>query len=176
MEVKIKTQAELEAVTKDGIARFDGDVSVECRLKVPGIFILAIGSIRFSEWATVWGIEAGGGIKAGSDIEALFVFSFRFEVGAKFLKTKLLPFWREFYAAMPPLAKWAALIRDEHKCWNDLRKAVTREESEEIVKWDGWHPLIAAQLRMFFGLVDRVELGVGNPEQTTKQEVASSAE
>jgi hypothetical protein len=53
---------------------------------------------------------------------------------------------------MPPLAKYAATILDDSKCWGSLASAVTQEEASEICAWNGWHPIIRAQLEMFLGL------------------------
>jgi hypothetical protein len=58
---------------------------------------------------------------------------------------------------MPPLKKWHAQILDESKCWDDLRAIATREEAADICAWEGWHPILKAQLEMFFGLKKRVE-------------------
>jgi hypothetical protein len=101
-------------------------------------------------------IESGGSIKADGSIESGgFIFSFKFEIGCKALKTKLLPFWREYWAAMPPLSKFADEIRNQQKCWEDIREALAHE-AVEICEWDGWHPLLKAQLEMFFGLKQEV--------------------
>ena len=100
-----------------------------------------------------WAIEAGGSIKAGGSI-----FSFQFSISAKFIVSKTLPFWRKYWAEMPPMKKWRDLILNESKCWDDYRKAVTKREAKKICAWDGWHPILRAQLEMFFGLKDKVEL------------------
>lgn len=96
-------------------------------------------------------IKAGWSIKAGGSILAL-----TFEVRCTFLATKRLPFWREFYATMPPLTKWADAIRSGGNCWASLRSLPSREEAEQICAWDGWHWILRAQLEMFFGLKERV--------------------
>ncbi len=51
---------------------------------------------------------------------------------------------------MKPLQKWRSDIEEE--CWDKLKKLPTKKEKKEICEWDGWHPIIKAQLEMFFDL------------------------
>ena len=106
------------------------------------------------------GIEAGWGIEAGEGISAAYVFSFQFSVNSKWLVTTRLPFWREFYAEMPPMKEFSTEIRNEDNCWRDLKAKVTKEKAEEICKWEGWHPILRAQLEMFFELKSKVFIEV----------------
>jgi hypothetical protein len=104
-------------------------------------------------------IEAGRFIEAGCSIEAResieaggHIFSFTFFVYAKRISTRTLPFWRDYWAEMPPLKKWKDRILDESFCWTDYRKMLTKKEAREVCAWDGWHWLLRAHLEMFFGL------------------------
>ena len=40
---------------------------------------------------------------------------------------------------------------DENNCWDDIRSNLS-DDAEEICAWNGWHPIIKAQLLMFFGI------------------------
>jgi hypothetical protein len=102
-------------------------------------------------------------IKTGGGIKAKFVFSHIFSVDCKFMQTTLLPFSRDFYAQMPPLQKFAEEIMDSKNCWDSLRE-LARPSAEEICRWDGWHPLIKAQLMMYFQLCEKVEFKNGKPK------------
>ena len=104
-------------------------------------FIKARGSIEARRF-----IKAGGSIEAGE-----FVYSFTFEIACKSLMTRLLPFFRNFYAEMPPLKAYRNSILDTSKCWSDLRKEIA-PNANEVCAWEGWHPIVKAQLKMFFGL------------------------
>lgn len=109
-------------------------------------------------------ISAGGPISSGElmaceEIESgEYVFSFPYRIHAKSIKTKTLPFWREYWADAPPLKKWRKDILAPSRCWDDLRKLPTKAEAEKICRWGGWHWIIRAQLEMFFGLKDVVEI------------------
>ena len=120
-----------------------------------GRYIKADASIEAGGYIKAgWSIEAGGSIKAGGSI-----FSFIFDIQAKNLTTKTLPFYRKYWAEMPPLKKWRDKILDESLCWDDYRnEMITKAEAEKICKWNGWHPLLRAHLEMFFGLKDKVML------------------
>ena len=102
-------------------------------------------------------IKAGGSIEAGLDIEAgCDIFSFTFSVSCKTLTTKKsLPFWRNYYLAIPPLAPIRGVIADTDKCWDDIRVAAM-PHTEAILAWDGWHPLVLAQVKMFLGVCESV--------------------
>jgi hypothetical protein len=58
---------------------------------------------------------------------------------------------------MPPLQKWRDAILDDGTCWGNLRGQATPEEAAAICAWEGWHPILRAQMEMFFGLKGRVE-------------------
>ena len=131
----------------DGKVIFKNDCVVEGSIRARTI--IAEQSIKAG-----WSIEAGGSIKAGGSI-----FSFIFDIQAKNLTTKTLPFYRKYWAEMPPLKKWRDKILDESLCWDDYRnEMITKAEAEKICKWNGWHPLLRAHLEMFFGLKDKVML------------------
>jgi len=98
------------------------------------------------------GIEAEGRIKAGDGIEAGYIFSYTFDISAKKIVTKHLPFWRNYWAEMPPLRKWRSEILDVYKCWDDYPKMLTKKEKQEICAWDGWHWILKSQLEMYLGL------------------------
>ena len=162
MEVKVITDTHIDgSIEFDGEVRFEpegecGVISVTGGISVKRLIAKAGWSIKAGG-----SIEAGGSIKAGGYIEAgeyieagTFVFSFTFSLQCTALHTKLLPFGRDYYAVMPPLLRWADDIRN--KCWAELRSLPTQDEAEEICNWNGWHWIIAAQLRMFFGLVESV--------------------
>jgi hypothetical protein len=127
-----------------------------------GWYIEAGGYIKAGRYIKAGGhIEAGRYIKAGGHIEAGgYIFSFTFSVSAEFIITRKLPFWREYYAEMPPLKKYKKYILDEKKCW-DFYKKIDKKEAERICKWNGWHWLIRAQLEMFFGLKEKYEIEKG---------------
>ena len=104
-------------------------------------------------------IEAGGSIEAGGYIEAGgSIFSFLFEINCESLRTKLLPFWRNYWAEMPPMKEWKEQILSD-MCWDDLRKLPTKEEAKEICAWEGWHWILRVQLEMFFGLKEKHVMG-----------------
>jgi hypothetical protein len=104
-------------------------------------------------------IEAGGPIKAGGSIEVNgYIYSSTFDISCKHFKTKTLPFWRGYWAEMPPLQKWKKEILDYNYCWNDLRNLPTKSEKIEICGWEGWHWILKGHLECFFGLKDRIYL------------------
>ena len=116
------------------VIRFEGNVEFRCAANVQD-----------------WSIEAGESIEAG-----WYVFSFRFSVSAKVISTKRLPFWREFWAEMPPLAKYRDVILNESNCWADLKR-IGQEDADEICAWEGWHWLLRGQLECLFGLRESFE-------------------
>ena len=101
------------------------------------------GSVRFEIDILV----AGGSIEAGG-----YIFSFLFSVSAKSITTKRLPFWRNFYADVPPMKRWRNKILDENLCWDDLKNLPTEKEVLSIIAWEGWHWIIRGHLECFFGL------------------------
>ena len=108
-----------------------------------------------SSWAT---IEAGGHIEAGG-----CVHSYWFSILTQSLRTKTLPFYKDFWADMPPLRRWREKIlkTDNEYCpsyLEDLKRLVTKSEAMEICSWDGWHWILRAHLEMFFGLKDEYEI------------------
>ena len=151
MKEKVITKPEIKGdLIFDGKLIFKNNCAVFGSIKAE--IIIAEKSIEAG-----WYIEAGGSIEAGRSIKAgEHVFTFRFRVRAKSITTNLLPFWRNYWAEMPPLKKWRKLILDESRCWDDYRKAISKAEAKKICAWNGWHWLIRAHLEMFFGLKDSV--------------------
>jgi len=103
-------------------------------------------------------IESGGHIEAGG-----CVYSYWFSILAQSLRTKTLPFYKDFWADMPPLKKWREkiLTTDNEYClpyWEDLKSLVTKTEAIKICSWDGWHWILRAHLEMLFGLKDKHEM------------------
>lgn len=88
-----------------------------------------------------WSIEAGG-----------WIFSFMFDISAKSISTKKLPFWRKYWEKMPPLKNFKKQILDDKFCWDNLKVLPTQKEKEEIVAWDGWHWILRGQLECFLEL------------------------
>ena len=91
-----------------------------------------------------WSIEAGG-----------FILSFNFEIYCTAMISKTLPFWREFWTKMPPLAQYTDTIRNN--CWEKIRQDIGADAAR-ICEWEGWHPILRAQLEMFFRLKESVEM------------------
>ena len=168
-ELIIKTQAEADALVENNVLYFDGSIIFKCSIKVgysirSGGYIYSNGSIRsdgdihsdgyiYSNGDIYSGgyIYSNGSIRSDGDIKAGgYIFSSVFEISCKFIVTRTLPFWRSYYAAMPPLTKYAASILNTSKCWDTLRQEIM-PDAEPICAWDGWHPIIRAQLRMYFG-------------------------
>ena len=152
----IKTPSDLEEyINEEGNVQIEGHLKLECSVEINKCLIVK-GSIEAGGY-----IEAGGHIKAGG-----YIFSFSFDISFReYLKSSTLPFYREFYAAMPPLKKYAKDILDESKCWDDYKRLITKEEAQKICAWDGWHWIIRVQLEMFFGLKERVtSVDIGNKE------------
>jgi len=169
METKIiNTQEEWEALRDDGREQyyFNGhlkiNIDVSCKA---GYSIKAGGSIEAGYSIKAGGyieagdsikagysVKAGGYIKAGYSIEAGgYIFSFVFFVSAKKIITRILPFWRQYWAEMPPLKQWKTEILNESRCWGDLQQLI-KPHSKEICAWEGWHWILRAQLEMFFEL------------------------
>jgi hypothetical protein len=155
----IKNYEDLEPFKDHGarVIRFEGAVEFKCSISVPGDYIEAGwsieagGSIEARDY-----IKAGGYIKARGNIKAGgYIFSYMFNISAKVIISKLLPFGRHFWADMPPLKKWRSQILDKSKCWDDLRAMPTPDEANEICAWEGWHPILKCQLEMFFGLKEQ---------------------
>jgi hypothetical protein len=92
-------------------------------------------------------IACDGTITAGGHIISMI-----FDIKAKAIATRALPFWREFWARMKPLKPFAEAILDTKNCWGDLRELLTEEQAKSVCAWDGWHPHLRAQLLMFFQL------------------------
>lgn len=90
-------------------------------------------SVSF-EWSVITkaGIWSSGSIEAG-----WYIFSFNFSIKCKFIVTKTIPFWRAYYADMPPLKKWGDKILDNSMCWDDFRSMLSDQyvvnvESPEV--------------------------------------------
>ena len=102
-------------------------------------------------------IKSGGGIKSGGHIESGgYIDSFYFSIKCKSLKTLILPYHRGFWAKMSPLKQYADIIQNPDNCWDRIRSELL-PHAVEVCAWEGWHPILAAQLQMFFKLKDRVE-------------------
>jgi hypothetical protein len=105
---------------------------------------------------------AGGFIKAGGFIRAVnikageSVFTSTYEVKAMTLSTRSLPLSPSYFIEQPPFKRYREAL-DKELGWGDLRSA-TFLERNEICSWEGWHPLLRAQLRMFYGCEPRVEI------------------
>jgi hypothetical protein len=138
----VHSQAELESQS-----HYDGHVVVYCEIRLPLMDLIAAGRVEFKARAALRAIEAGESIEAGG-----FILSLSFEIVCKWLATRTLPFWRAFWAAMPPLAAWREHILDQDTCWDQFRETPSTEEAKDIIAWNGWHPVLKAQLEMFFGL------------------------
>jgi len=127
-------------------------------IEVPKGFITARGEIRAGGYIRTAGfIESQKSIEAGE-----YIFSFEFQVSAYSIKTKTLPFKRNYWPKMPPFKKWRERILSDDQRWHDFREKITEEEAREICSWDGWHWLLRAHLEMFFGLKDEYIL---SPEE-----------
>lgn len=130
--------------------------------------IHAGGYIKSGKFIKAYGeIVAGAYIRAEESIETKgYILSHYFSIRAKYMITKTLPFHRGYYSCMPPLIKFRDIIETEHLCFKglklelmiEMRKTKNKFLRQEIVEWDGWHPLIRAQLEMFFNLKNRVYL------------------
>ena len=131
------------------ILRFEESVDFKIKILLKaGWSIEAGGSIEAGRWieADEW-IEAGEWIKAG-----WWIFSFMFDISAKSISTKKLPFWRKYWEKMPPLKNFKKQILDDKFCWDNLKVLPTQKEKEEIVAWDGWHWILRGQLECFLEL------------------------
>jgi hypothetical protein len=141
------------SIKADLFIKVGGDIKAGLYIKAD-LFIKAGGDIE-----TGGDIEAGGPIKAGGFIEVNgYIHSFVFDISCKYFKTKILPFWREYWASQLPLQKWKKEILDDNYCWNDLRNLPTKSEKMEICRWEGWHWILKGHLECFFGLKDKIYL------------------
>ena len=140
--ITIKTMAGLNRYTDlDGTVHVPGNLVAECSIDVRG-YLSVDGSIEAGSSIEARGyIEAGRYIKAGG-----------YDIAATSISTKTLPYWRKYYADMPPLKKWRDKILDNNNCWHDLKLLPTKAEAKKICAWDGWHWIIRGQLECFFGL------------------------
>ena len=155
MEIfKINKQEELEQFkSENGNYEINGHLELNCSINILKSLIVE----GYLSIEAGYHIKAGGSIEAGSYIKAgSYVFSFIFKIKCKYIITTILPFHRNYYAQIPVLKKFKKEILDENQCWNSLRK-LTKSEANKILKWNGWHPIIKVQLKMFWGLVDRVD-------------------
>ena len=137
--IEINTQEEFEGYRNDKLKKYD--------------FSLFSAELNCSIFCKV-----GYSLKVGGSLKAKYIFSFVFDIKCKKIKTTILPFYRNYWAEMPPLKKWHGAILDESNCWDDFKGMVTMEEAEEICSWDGWHWILRIQLEMFFGLIDEYEV------------------
>ena len=120
--------------------------------------IEAKGYIESEEYLKAgWYIEAKGYIEAKEYIEAgWYIYNFCFAIKCKYLTTSILPYCRDYWARMLPLKQHAEIILNTKNCWDEIRYKLL-PYAVEICAWEGWHPILAAQLQMFFKLKDRVE-------------------
>jgi hypothetical protein len=94
-------------------------------------------------------------VNAGGISAAYVLSSHTFNVNAQWLKTTILPFHRNYWASQLPLQCYAKQILDCTYCWDSLRELI-QPKAKQICAWPGWHPLLRAQLEMFFGLKEKV--------------------
>lgn len=147
----IKTQG---FIRSGGLLEVGGSINV-------GEFVKADWNIKVVRWLIVKKsitsegfIEVAGPIAAGDFIKtSKHVLSLSFDIRTLEIATKTLPFWRKFWAEMPPLRKFRSAILS-NTCWEELRDLPTLEEKKEICAWDGWHWLLRGQLECFLGLRD----------------------
>ena len=169
-----KKYEELKPLIEDGELNLAGDVEFHFDLEDRDLEINSAKSLWFkygcsvlhlSAGKDIWAndgisannrISAGRGIYAKQTISGLFVSSQTFDIKCEKLITSQLPFWRNFWAKQLPLKKWQNQILNDKNCWNDLKSIPTQQEKQEICAWEGWHPILKAQLEMFFGLKTEV--------------------
>ena len=147
--IKIKDSEELEQYYDKSRNLIEIKGNLECDSDIVAKYSLLVsGSIKSGV-----SIKSGKSIKSGGSIESGgYIFSFQFEIKAKSAKSKILPFWREYWAAMPVLSRYRDAILNESNCWLNLKALVSKEEAAEICAWEGWHPILRWHLEMFFGL------------------------
>lgn len=137
-----------------GMIEVNGHVDVRGLSIKPGWWLWVGGSLKVGEWLKVGrALKVGESLRVDTWLAAQSVESGHFSVRCSELRTSLMPLWREFYLPMPPLKKYEAVIREE--CWYEIREAL-KPDAEGICAWEGWHPLIRAQLQMFLGLRESV--------------------
>ena len=106
-----------------------------------------------------WYIKSGDYIESGDYIKSgEYIFSTTFNIEAKYIATKTLPFGKHFWAEMLPLRNWKKEIEDRQLCWDDYRQMITKAEAEKVCAWEGWHWILRAHLEMFFGLKEKYEI------------------
>ena len=135
--------------------------SIKSGNNISGYSIISGGAITANGWITAHNlIEADGAVQTEH-----FAFSFNHAIVCETLRTKLLPYNRNYWAEMKPLRRWRADILNTDNCWEKLRALFTTADAREICAWDGWHPILRAHLEMFFNLRTEVsgeELGSGS--------------
>lgn len=154
-----------------GCVKSNGNIKVvgqiNCRLSISASGDISAGSSIRSNWyiesggnINVYGnISSEGTISAKEKITAWSVHSQNFEVKCKILKTLGLPFSKSFWVHQLPLLKWKEdIINNDKTGWNSaefkkyIDELINLEEKEVICNWEGWHPLLRAQLQMFLGI------------------------
>lgn len=94
------------------------------------------------------------GLIETENIECSNIWSNKNNIKCKSLKTRTLPFYREYYAGLKLLKKYKRLIMTTRNCWDEIRQGIEEEDIKEICEWEGWHPLIKCQVEMFLGVKD----------------------
>jgi hypothetical protein len=59
-----------------------------------------------------------------------------------------MPFSRNYYSQMPGMEKFASIIEDQEKCWDDIREALMGER-DYILNLPCWHPIIRTHIENF---------------------------
>ena len=149
--VIIKNKEEMEKyLDSDGNCTIKGNLIAKCNVtNTASLYVM--GYIEADGY-----IKAGWYIEAGGYIKASYVLSLNFDITCKKLITKKVPFCRKYYAQMPPLKKYKDHILDPSMCWGSLRELL-KPDAKKIVKWNGWHPIVRAQIKMFFELCKEVD-------------------
>ena len=152
--IKIKGWIETGGSIKAGGYIIAGYSIKARRSIITGGSIKAGDSIEAGDWIKARGwIEAEHLIKAGNWIEATYIHSMMYELNCKHIKTTILPYWRNYYAGIFP--QYAYIIDDKSKCWDDIIEDLMPHK-DEIIAYP-WHPIMKAQVRMFFRDVESVK-------------------
>lgn len=128
-----------------------GGIDIDGDVYVLGDIVANSGAIQ-----ATGNIVATGRIATPAGLHARSVSSLVHDVRCKYLETRELPMGPAFYAGVPPTAgKFATLMALPAR---DTLSEQWREDAATLCAWDGWHALIRAQLRMYFGLSEREDL------------------
>ncbi|CAN5632569.1 hypothetical protein BH10ACI4_BH10ACI4_33220 [soil metagenome] len=109
--------------------------------------------IRVGQSITAHGqVEAGVQLHCGSFIKTnAWILCPAFDIRCTELRSRLLPFGREFWAGLPMLSKWSAQLRDPKMCWADIRNLGDAEDAKAIASTRFGHWSLEGQLRVFLG-------------------------